>query len=592
MNVRYSLWMAIILVWSSSALAATEFKELERLKESLEKLERLKIERGKVRVTYPDNWGPNLLDPKLGGEVIAVSSDNAEHDGQDLNDGFAGEGNHWEPVWTKGASYVIIRLRRAAPIARIQFTNHSDGNGYPKSVKITPLSKDRKPLDKPRHVKLKNSPVQIARLDPALTPARLLRFDFGLGTYNREPDPGETRLEIGEIAVFKSSYSLGFGGLRPGSITEDRIQFVDGDVVYGKIKFPDNKIVIYHANQRILLQRTAVYGIRMGPESEGVRTTRVILRTGEIVTGKIESKGLAITFGDIERPLSFPSVAVAGLAGPAQQGAAFTERQERGTIELFSGDKALVDPASIALAIEPTTSWLLGKKVMLQDVKRIQPVKEREGVHRFVFWTKEIVFARLASRGPKQPDDLLLELLAGIKLKVSNNSVKSYLGPSGRDVKLNTPVDILALRSGDLLVGTLARDQEIKLSTLNFGEISLNSDLILFIRSNRQEAGRVEVWLRNKSVIRGTLVAGPLKFTRYNQKSTIDIKPEHVGILDRLSVARMDTIRKSLLKDKTPDDLTEVSLYLFFNEHISDVLDTLLVQSNKRGLWTFEVPAN
>ena len=90
-------------------------------------------------ISYPADWGPNLLDPAHDGRIAAVSSNGAvipagfvNLDGiVTLNDGKATENYRWEPIWTDGDSYVIVELGRLATITRIRFDNPPRRDGSP-----------------------------------------------------------------------------------------------------------------------------------------------------------------------------------------------------------------------------------------------------------------------------------------------------------------------------------------------------------------------------------------------------------------------------------------------------------------------------
>lgn len=578
MSRRYLLWIAALLLAAPLlAIAAHETKSVEDM------------------ITYPKSWGPSLLDPKIGGEIVEVSSNGTEESGtKTLNDRLVTEGHYWEPIWREGDSYVIVRLGHIASVARIQFTHRRSEEGeylkevgYPKSVKITALDEDERQLDEPRSEELENNGIQVARLKPPLKPAKLLRFDFGVDTYNVKRELG-----IGEIAVFEGEFYLGFQGLLPGTAKYDRIKFVDGDQIYGNLTFLNGKIVIQplKAENPPDLERSDVYGIRWIRPPKGVPTAQVFLRTGEIVTGKMEMEGVEFAFGGVEpKPrLDVSRVTDIGLArrGKEKRDDNDKEIQSRGVIELVSGDRFIVKTEEVGLDVEPVTpSLVIGGRVKLGDVNRIEPVKQPEGMHRFVYKTREIVFARLK---PGEPAGLSLELLAReITLQVLSSNIESYRAIADTYEIPSLPVDILALRNGDLVIGNLL-EPKVKLQTRNFGEIELDSNSVAIIRSESEHPGLVEIRLVNGSVIHGRLKAESLKFVRRLNKKPFDIKPENLGLLNRFSEKRLNALRTKLGKDERSDDLTEVALYIFFGDKMRKNLRAVLQSLKDRHLWTFE----
>lgn len=565
------------------------------------------------KITYPDEWGPNLLE--AGVKIVEVSSNGTFIDGTEtLNDGFATEGNHWEPKWNEPPFYFIVKLSRKASVGRIRFTTQSEGTGYPKRVTIIPWlyqpwDKKSKALGKGHVVHLEKSQPQDAELDPALPPARYLRFDFDKETHDKN------ELEIGEVAVFEAS--LISHTVKAGSESKDRIEFDEKNEIYGTLLFPEKKITIIHAEEDLPLDLQLVYGLDLKEPEK----TKVLLWSGEIITGtlvldKEKIKDLKVEFYGAKPTLDFSKIKEIGFAKTPEieeKRKQYKEQiKKKGVLELVTGDRFYIDPNSTSMHVDPVIPEKFIEEVQFQDLERIESVTQVGVSHRLLFKTKEILYAN-----PKTDPPLTIKLLANNKkaftFKVIPNSIKTYKAPYEPPSMPDYPFYALALRErGDLVIGQLKEDTLVRLKTPYFGELDIDPSQIVTMRSELAHPGKVEVRYPNGSVILGTIIGvirkgkekekkgekptEKLQFDRIvaldkaKDKVPVPVDVKSLGLLERFSKKRVEKVKEDLNKGIMPAELTEVMLH-FLEEHMDERLRIVLDRLEKHGVWwTFKVP--
>ncbi len=541
-------------------------------------------------ITYPADWGPNILDPKVGSKIIEVSSNGLDFDGtKTLNDGLAIEGHHWEPVWGKTPYYFIVKLKRTASVERIQFTTQSNGRGYPKRVTVIPLASKDKPLAKGRILQLENNPVQFAELTPPLPEAQYLRFEFDENTYEKN------ELEIGEVALFEVLFVS--HSIAPGSKIEDRIRFMGagGDEIFGKIEFPRDMITIEGENGRLDIQFDKIYGIRSNYDSVDPKKVQILLWSGEIVTGKIQKMNdLLVRIGREKWPLYRYKITEVALAKTddrsklSKQYMKKVRKNKLGVLDFVSGDRFYVDPDSLIINLESATAKEFAETVPLKDLIRIDTARGGETGHRIIYKNNEIIYASL-----KTAPLLDIKLLADVNLNAQQRDILTYQALSGRNSTPDEPFDVLALTRGDLIIGLL-ENSKLKLRSPHLGEISVDADMILTVRSKRDRQGQVEILLTNGSKLQGKMISKFITFRRSNQSRSVSLNIKDLGVLERFSKEKLAKLEDALEEGLITRETTDVALYLFTNKKnfntVSKMLETVLKQSKARGLWTFKAP--